>query len=193
MSEPRFEPLTPEEMTPEQRQVAEAIVAGPRGGMRGPFDALLRSPLLAERAQKLGEYVRFHSSLPRPLNELAILVTARHWTAQYEWYAHARLAAEAGLAPALIAAIADGQRPAAMAADQTIVYDFCTELLERHAVRDATFAAAREAFGERGIVDLIGASGYYGLVSMVLNVARHPLPDGVAPPLRPLPPERGRA
>jgi 4-carboxymuconolactone decarboxylase len=186
MSEPRFKPLTPEEMTPEQRQVAAAIVAGPRGGMRGPFSALLRSPELADRAQKLGEYVRFRSSLPKALNELAILVTARHWTAQYEWYAHARLAAEAGLAPALIAALAEGKPPAEMSREESVVYAFCSELLERHEVSDATFAAAREAFGERGIVDLVGASGYYGLVSMVLNVARQPLPNGIAPPLQKL-------
>ena len=97
MTEPRFKTLTPDTMTPEQRRVAEAIVKGPRGGMRGPFNALLRSPGLADAAQKLGEQVRFKMSMPAPLRELAILLTARHWTAQYEWYAHNKIAREAGL------------------------------------------------------------------------------------------------
>ena len=186
MSQRRMKQLTQEEMTPEQRRVADGIVAGPRGGMRGPFNALLRSPELAERAQKLGEYVRFKSSLPQRLNELAILLTAREWGAQYEWYAHRQLAEKAGLAPAIAAAIAEGERPESMARDETVVYEFCRELLSRREVSDTTYAAVVELFGERGVVDLIGASGYYGLVSMVLNVERHPLPDGIEPPLQPL-------
>jgi 4-carboxymuconolactone decarboxylase len=186
MPQRRFKQLAREEMTEEQRRAADAIVAGPRGGMRGPFNALLRSPELADRAQRLGEYVRFKSSLPARLNELAILVTAREWSAQYEWYAHRQLAEKAGLAPAIAAAIAEGRRPAQMDADETAVYEFCRELLSRREVSDATYKAVADRFGERGVVDLIAASGYYGLVSMVLNVERHPLPEGVEPPLKPL-------
>ena len=115
MDTQRFKPLTPETMTPEQKEVADRIVAGPRKGMRGPFSALLRSPELADAAQKLGEYARFKTSIPPRLNELAILLTARHWTAQYEWYAHHRLAMQAGLSPDIAAAIAEGKRPASMA------------------------------------------------------------------------------
>jgi len=183
MDTQRFKPLTPETMTPEQKAVADKIMAGPRKGMRGPFSALLRSPELADYAQKLGEYVRFKSSIPPRLNELAILLTARHWTAQYEWYAHRRLAMQAGLSSDIADAIAQGKRPAAMGPEETIVYNFCHEVLETGQASDASFKAAVDKFGERGAVDLIGAMGYYGLVALVLNVDRVPIPEGGKPPL----------
>jgi 4-carboxymuconolactone decarboxylase len=182
MTEPRFKTLTPETMAPEQRRVAEAIVKGPRGGMRGPFNALLRSPGLADAAQKLGEQVRFKLSLPAPLRELAILLTARHWTAQY---AHNKIAREAGLAGGICEAIAEGKRPAGMSADEAVVYEFCAELLGTTQMSDATFGKTRERFGEAGVIELTGTCGYYSLVAMVLNVDRQPLPQG-AVPLRPL-------
>ena len=185
MTEPRFKTLTPETMTPEQRRVADSIVKGPRGGMRGPFNALLRSPGLADVAQKLGEHVRFKMTMPAPLRELAILLTARHWTAQYEWYAHNKIAREAGLAAAICDAVADGKRPAPMSADEAIVYDFCSELLATTQMSDATFAKTRERFGEAGVMELTGTCGYYSLVAMVLNVDRQPIPEG-AVPLKPL-------
>ena len=186
MNTQRFKELTIETMTPDQKRVAEGIVSGPRKGMRGPFNALLRSPELAERAQMLGEYVRFKSSIPPRLNELAILLTARRWTAQYEWYAHHQLAMKAGLDPQIAAAIAEGRRPAAMPADDTIVYDYCKEILDTGEASDASFKAVVDKFGERGAIDLIGAMGYYSLVSMVLNVDRVPIPDGGKLPLGPL-------
>jgi 4-carboxymuconolactone decarboxylase len=181
MTEPRFKTLTPETMTAEQRRVAEAIVKGPRGGMRGPFNALLRSPGLADAAQKLGEHVRFKMTLPAPLRELAILVTARHWTAQYEWYAHNKIAREAGLAPVICDAIAEGKKPAGMSADEAAVYEFCSELLGTTQMSDSTFARTRERFGEGGVMELTGTCGYYSLVAMVLNVDRQPLPAGAVP------------
>jgi 4-carboxymuconolactone decarboxylase len=187
---PRFPPLEQGEMTPEQRATAEAIRTGPRGGLRGPFQAWLRSPELANRLQKVGEFVRYSSSVPARLNELAILITARAWDAQFEWWAHHRLALEAGLDPAVAADIAEGRRPASMRADETAVYDFCTELRATRRVSDATLAAALELLGEQGVIELIGVSGYYDVVSMTLNVAEVALPDGVEPPLKPLP---GRA
>jgi 4-carboxymuconolactone decarboxylase len=177
----RFKPLSPAEMTDAQRKAYEAIISGPRGGARGPFNALLRSPDLADRVQRVGEYVRFKSSLPQHLNELAILVVARHWTAQYEWYAHRELALKAGLDARIADAIAQGKRPSSMKEEEAAVYDFCRELHENKSVSDATYAKALEKFGERGVIDLIGASGYYTMVSMILNVDRHPLPEGVAP------------
>jgi 4-carboxymuconolactone decarboxylase len=186
MSAQRFTPLTLEAMDPEQRKVAEGIIGGPRGGMRGPFNALLRAPELADHAQKLGAYVRFGSKLPEALKEMAILITGRHWTAQYEWYAHNQLAMKAGLNPAISAAIAEGKRPSAMSKEETVVYEFCTELLETKQISDATFTRTRDTFGERGLMDLVGAVGYYSLVSMCLNIDRYPLPEGVAPPLKPL-------
>jgi 4-carboxymuconolactone decarboxylase len=183
MTTQRFTPLTPETMTPDQKQVADNIMSGPRQGMRGPFNALLRSPELADHAQKLGAYVRFNTSIPPRLNELAILLTARHWTAQYEWYAHHRLAMKAGLSPDIAAAIAAGKRPASMQPDETVVYDFCHEVLETGQASDKSFKAAVDKFGERGAIDLIGVIGYYSLVAMVLNVDRVPIPDGGKLPL----------
>ena len=178
---PRFKTLSPDEMTPEQHRVADAIASGPRGGMRGPFNALLRSPELADRAQKMGEYIRYNSSLPPRLNEFAILITAREWGSEYEWHAHHPLALKGGLDPAIAAAVAEGREPAAMQPDEAIVYRFCRELLATRNVGDETFAAAKAALGERGVIDLVGVTGYYGLVSMILNVDRHPLPDGATP------------
>jgi 4-carboxymuconolactone decarboxylase len=183
MDTQRFKPLSPETMTPEQKEVANRIMAGPRKGMRGPFSALLRSPELADSAQKLGEYVRFKTSIPPRLNELAILLTARHWTAQYEWYAHRRLAMQAGLSPDIAAAVAEGKRPPAMGPEETIVYNFCHELIETGQASDASFKAVVDKYGERGAIDLIGVIGYYSLVAMVLNVDRVPIPEGGKLPL----------
>ncbi|HXP30080.1 MAG TPA: carboxymuconolactone decarboxylase family protein [Stellaceae bacterium] len=181
MTEQRFKPLSDAEMTPEQRRLAQAIASGPRGGLRGPFQALLRAPELGDLVQRVGAQVRYKNVLPAPLKELAILVTARHWTAQYEWYAHRSFAIEAGLKPALCDAIAAGRRPETMAADEAIVYGFATELLATQGVSDATFAAVKDRFGERAVVELICTLGYYSTVAMILNVDRHPLPEGVAP------------
>jgi 4-carboxymuconolactone decarboxylase len=182
MAGPRFTELTPELMTPEQRRAAEAIQSGPRGsGLRGPFNALLRSPELCDHVQRAGEYVRFRSSIPRKLNELAIIITGRHWTAQYEFYAHRKMAVEAGLAPAIADAIAEGRRPEGMDTDEALVYDFTAELLRTGQVPDALYHRTEERFGERGVIDLVGALGYYSLVSLVLNVAQVPLPAGVEP------------
>jgi 4-carboxymuconolactone decarboxylase len=188
MAEGRFKELTPETMTPEQRRVADSIQSGPRGaGLRGPFNALLRSPELADYVQKVGEYVRFKTSIPARLNELAIIIAGRRWTAQYEFYAHRRLALQAGLKPEIADAIAEGRRPEGMQEDETIVYHFATELLETGQVSDAIYECALGKFGERGVIDLVGAAGYYTVVSLVLNVAQVPLPPGETPPLKPLP------
>lgn len=183
----RFAPLSYDSMTADQKKMVESILSGPRTSIDGPFNVLLRSPEMGDLAQKLGAYARFHSSLPRPLNEMAILITGRFWTAQYEWQAHHRAALAAGLSPAIIDAIAAGKRPSPMQPDQEAVYNFCTELLKNHKVSDATFQAAKDKFGERGVVDLIGVVGYYQLVSMLLDVDDYPLPPGVQPELKPLP------
>ena len=185
---PRFPPLAPEAMSPDQRRVAEAIASGPRGGLRGPFQAWLRSPETADRLQRVGEHLRFSSHVPRRLNELAILITARAWDAQFEWWAHRRLALEAGLDPAVADDIAAGRRPKIMGADEAAVYDFCTELRATRRVGDATLTKALEVLGEAGVIDLIAVNGYYDVVSMTLNVAEVPIPDGAEP----LPPLAGR-
>jgi 4-carboxymuconolactone decarboxylase len=187
MSERRFKELTPETMSAEQKKVADAIQSGPRGaGLRGPFNALLRSPEICDLVQRVGAYVRYSSVIPARLNEMAIIMAGRKWTAQYEFYAHRKLAIEAGLNTAICDAIATGKRPAAMQDDEAAVYDFCTELLGTGQVSDSNFKHIADRFGERGVIDLIGAVGYYSLVSMVLNVDRVPLPAGETPPLQPL-------
>ena len=181
MTEQRFRPLSLDEMTPEQRRVAENVLAGPRKSLSGPFSVFIHSPDTGDLAQKLGAQVRFKNTLPEKLKELAILLVARHWTAQFEWYAHRRLALEAGLDAAIIDAIAEGRRPARLAPDEAAIYEFCTALLETKEVSDAAFAAVKDRFGEKGVVDLICTLGYYGLVSMTLNVNRYPIPKDAVP------------
>jgi 4-carboxymuconolactone decarboxylase len=180
---PRLAPLDLEKLTPEQKQVADAIVAGPRGGLRGPFEPWLRSPMLADRAQKLGEYCRFSNSLPKDLSELAICLIGRHFKAQYEFYAHARLAREAGLSAEIVEAIRTRATPPFTRDVERIVHDFVTEYLATNRVNPTNYKRAVEAFGEKGVVDLVGVCGYYMLVSMTLNVFEMPLPAGVAEPL----------
>jgi 4-carboxymuconolactone decarboxylase len=190
----RFKQIPPENLTPEQKTLADAIRSGPRGGVKGsaaakpgplggPFNVFLRSPDIGNVIQSLGAAIRFRSSLPSKLNELAIIITARQWTSQYEWFAHHRLALEAGLDPAIGKDIAEGRRPAKMDPDETIVYDFSTELHRTQGVSDATYQRALDRFGERGVMDLIAVNGYYVLVSMTLNVDRTPLPGGAPNPL----------
>jgi len=180
----RFKPLTYDLMTPEQKTLTDHLLSGERRTMDGPFNAMLRSPEMGDLAQKLGAYLRFHSSVPRKLNELAIIITARYWNSQFEWYAHHRYALEAGVSPSIADAIAAGKRPASMQPDEEAVYSFCTELLATKQVSDKTFDAAAKTLGERGVMDLIGVMGYYHFVSMVLNVDRYPLPEGAKPELK---------
>ena len=190
----RFKQIPPEKLTPEQRTLADGVRSGPRsaiknssaatpGPLGGPFNVWLRSPDIGNVIQSLGAAIRFRSSLPSKLNELAIIVTARQWTAQYEWHAHRRLAVEAGLDPAIADDIAQGRRPARMSDDEALVYDVSRELHETHGLSDATYQRAFDRFGEKGVVDLIAVNGYYVLVAMTLNVDRTPLPAGVPLPL----------
>ena len=182
----RFPPIPEDNQTPEQKAMVAAITSGPRGaGLRGPFNALMRSPDVGNRVQHVGAYVRFSSCIGPKLTELGICMVGRKWTAQYEWYAHRRLAEQAGLNPAILVAIAENKRPANMDADETIVYNFSKELLDTTQVSDATFDAMKNRFGEQGVIDLICALGYYSTVSMVLNVAQVPLPPD-ATPLKPV-------
>jgi 4-carboxymuconolactone decarboxylase len=191
----RFDLIQPEKLSDEQRTMYDAIRSGPRsrlanssaskpGPLGGPFNVWLRSPGIGNIVQQLGEEIRFRSSLPSKLNEMAIMVTARFWTSQYEWHAHAKLALDAGLDPALAQDIAEGKRPAKMDEDEAIVYDFSTELHAKHGVTDETYKRAIERFGERGVFDLIAVNGFYSLVSMCLNVDRTPLPEGLPLPLK---------
>ena len=173
-----------DKMSAAQRAIADAIMSGPRQRMSGPFNAWLRSPELADRLQRVGEYVRFNTSLDKRVNEMAILMTALAWGSQYEWYAHAPLALKAGLDPAIIAAIGAGRKPDNMKDDEAIVWEFTTQLRRDHGVDDAIYAKALEKFGERGIIDLIGVNGYYDVVSMTLNVAHVKPPAGAELPFQ---------
>jgi 4-carboxymuconolactone decarboxylase len=182
----RFPALTWSEMTEAQKTMTRHVLDGPRTSMGGPFNVMLRSPAIGDIAQELGAQVRFNSGLPAPLREMAILMAARHWTAHYEWYAHKSAALSAGLPPDIVAAIAAGERPRSMQPSEAALHRFSSELLETKRVSDETFAAAKAAFGEQGVADIIFTLGYYSMVSMLLNVDEHPLPDGVAPELRSL-------
>jgi 4-carboxymuconolactone decarboxylase len=187
MTEERFAPIAPEDLTPDQKRMVDGISAGPRGaGLRGPFKALLRSPDLGDRIQRVGAYVRYHSVIPQALNEMAILQAGRHWNAQYEFYAHRELGLKAGMRPEIADAIALGKRPDPMDPDETIVFEFADALLKTTQVPDAQFAAIKDRWGEQGVLDLVGAVGYYSMVSMILNVDRVQLPPGEKLPLAPL-------
>jgi len=180
--EPRFPDLKRDQMTDAQKRVYDSIAGGPRGAVRGPFGTLLRSPELADRVQKLGEYLRFNTSLPARLNEFAILINARFWESKYEYYAHRPLAIKGGLADSIADDLAKNKRPANMKPDEELVYEFCTILHRKHFVDDGLFKRAVATFGEQGVIDLVAVSGYYTLVSMVLNVAEIPVPPGEKSP-----------
>ncbi|MEI6159044.1 MAG: carboxymuconolactone decarboxylase family protein [Roseococcus sp.] len=190
LAQERFPLIPPEQRTPEQAALAAAIQGGARASVPGrdnsiggPFNVWMRSPAVGDKLQQLGVQLRFHTSIPQALNEFAILITAREWSSQYEWFAHHRLALAAGLPAAIAEQLAQGQQPEGMNDDQRIVYEFCTELHRNRFVSDATFDAVKQRFGEQGVVDLIAVSGYYVAVAMTLNTARVGLPAGVAPPL----------
>jgi 4-carboxymuconolactone decarboxylase len=182
----RFPKLTPESMTPAQRAVAAEISAGPRGEVRGPFIALIHNAELARRIQQLGEHLRFNSKLAPALLEIAVLVTARKWSCQHEWYMHEKIARKAGLDPRIVDAIARGEEPQDMSPDEALVYRASRQAHESGRLDDETFAAASERFGLDGTLELLALNGYYSMMAMVLNTAGMPLPDGAAPPLRKL-------
>ncbi|HEY9067623.1 MAG TPA: carboxymuconolactone decarboxylase family protein [Burkholderiaceae bacterium] len=177
MTADRLPPLPPERWSEAQRAEAEAVIRGPRGALIAPFVPLLRSPELMGHAQRMGEYLRYRSAIGLRLSELAILLTAHAWSQPVEWAIHAPIAQREGIAPETIAAIENGRRPATLADDEAVVYDFCIELHRDKAISDTTWARAVERFGEQGTVDLIGINGYYTLLAMVMNAARTPLPS----------------
>jgi len=183
----RMPPMPPEKMTDAQKKAAAEISAGPRGEVKGPYWPILRSPGFMMSVQKVGEYFRFHCPLDKRMNEMAALMGARAWTQQYEWNAHFPIAMKAGLKPAIAEAIADGRRPAAMAEDEEILYDFVTELLANKSVSDPTYDRAVAKFGESGVIDILGILGYYTMLAMIMNVARSTLADGRPLPLTPTP------
>ena len=177
----RLPPLPDATLSDAQRAVATAIARGPRGGVYGPFVPLLRSPELADCAQRMGEYLRYRSAIGTQLSELAILVIAREWNQAVEWAIHMPIAVRAGIAEAIVAAVAAGRRPDGMSDDEALVHDFCIELARDKGVSQALFERTVARFGEQGAVDLAGINGYYTLLAMVMNVAG--TPAGAAPPI----------
>lgn len=184
---PRMPEIPESKLTAEQRSAIAEIVSGPRGSLVGPFIPLLRSPDFMGRLQRTGEYLRFNSAFETRLSELAILITARAWSQNFEWHHHRPIAEKAGLKTTIVDAIAEGRRPDGMATDEAAIYDFLDELCRTRTVSAPTYQRTVAAFGERGVIDLIGIHGYYSLLAMVLNVTQAPLPDGAEPGLAPLP------
>jgi len=184
----RIDYLTPEKMNEEQRRLYENIKGGERGkratltnddgSLVGPFNAWLYSPNIGDRLQSLGEAVRFHNSLPPNLLEVAILVVGREWRAQFEWWAHARLAKQAGLSEEIIENIKNKKRPENAKPEELVIYDFCRELLDRKRVSGENYQRAKDLIGDKGVVNLVSLIGYYTVVSMTLNIFEVPLPEG---------------
>jgi 4-carboxymuconolactone decarboxylase len=182
----RMPPIPDDAMNDVQRAAADALRAGPRKGVKGPFIPLMRSPELMSRLQRVGEYLRFDNSLPPRLSEFATLIVSRAWTQQFEWAVHVPLALKAGTSQATIDALREGHRPGDMSDDEALVYDFCVELAAHCGVSDARYAACVGRLGEQGVVDLVGLVGYFTMISMVLNVAG--TPPEPAPGVAALPP-----
>jgi 4-carboxymuconolactone decarboxylase len=179
----RMPPIPVERLTDAQKKAMAEFAAARKADVSGPFWPLLRSPEVMNRARAMGDYLRFTSVLPPRLSEFAIIITARQWTQNYEWDVHAPLAQQGGLRPSIIAALADGRRPVEMADDEDVLYTFCDELHRNQSVSDATYDRTVKTFGEQGVIDILGISGYYTMLAMVLNTARTPVPAGHTPAL----------
>ena len=179
--EQRFPQLTMDQLSDAQRPVAQEIMKVSSSGLGGPYNSMLRSPVMAERMLNMLDYVRFRTTLPRRLNEFAILVQARLWKSKVEWVAHYPLAIKAGLPESVVADLKVGRRPKAMKPDEAVVYNFCTELSTKHEVSDATWNRARALFSEQQIVDLIAVNGTYATTAMFLSVSQQSVPPGSPP------------
>lgn len=173
----RMPPLPAGKMTDAQRKAAAEMIAGPRKGVKGPFIPLLRSPELMDRLQKVGEYLRFQSSLEQRISELIMLIVSREWTQHFEWFVHVPLGRKAGISEDTIAALGEGRRPSGMSEDEELAYDFLVELFRNKGVSETTYRRAVMMFGENGVIDMIGVAGYFTTVSMVMNVAHSPPSD----------------
>lgn len=182
---PRFPHLTFEQLNAYQKPLGEQVLKVSSVGLGGPYNPLLRSPVLGQRMFDLLYYLRWNSSLPLRLNEMAILITGRAWRSQVEWYAHAPLAIKAGLSPEVVADLKAQKRPANMKSDEAAVYDFVTELSTKHQVSDETFARAKEILGEQQVVDLTAVTGTYVTVAMLLATAEEGVPPGKDMPFKP--------
>ncbi len=181
VAQDRMPPIPAERLTDAQKQAMAEFRTARKAELSGPFWPLLRSPEVMTRARAMGDYLRFTSVLPPRLSEFTILITARQWSQAYEWDLHAPLAEKGGLAPSIISAVSEGRRPNRMADDEEVLYTFCDELHRNKSISDATYARAVARFGEQGVIDILGITGYYTMLAMVLNTARTPIPEGHAP------------
>ena len=181
---PRFPQLTFDQLDDKQRPLGEQIMKVSSVGIGGPYNSLLRSPVLGQRLFDLFHYLRWETSVPTKLNEFAILIIGRQWRSQIEWFAHAPIAARAGLSPDIIAELKAGKRPSGMGDDEALVYDFVNELTSTHKVSDETYARARKVFNDQQIVDLTAVSGNYVMVAMLLAMAEQTVPPGKEPPFK---------
>jgi len=181
----RLPAIPVEQRNPAQNRAVAALIAGPRGDANGPFVPMLRSPELLERAQHLGEYLRFRSVVPSKLRELAILATARYWQQTYEWHAHASIGREAGLSEHSIDALAMQRDGSGLPSDEATVLRFVRDLHRNHAISDALYGQVAALLGEDGVVELCGICGYYTMLAMVMNVARTAVPEGASVPFGP--------
>ncbi|MBC3810207.1 carboxymuconolactone decarboxylase family protein [Undibacterium aquatile] len=172
----RLPTIPPDQYTTEQQKAAEEFLATRKVPVFGPFEPLMHSPQVMSQARAMGDYLRYNSAIGNTLSELAILITAREWTQDFEWYVHYPIALKMGIKPEIANAIADGTRPVGMTTDEEIVYDFSTELHKNKRVSDATFARTEKRFGKKGVVDLTGINAYYSLLAMQLNVAQYQAP-----------------
>jgi 4-carboxymuconolactone decarboxylase len=175
-AEERLPTVPPAQYTPEQRQAALEFEAARKVPVFGPFEPLMHSPQVMSHARAMGDYLRYKSAIGNTLSELMILVTAREWTQDYEWFVHYPIALKAGIRQDIADSIADGRRPAAMSSDEELVYDYAGELLKSHQISDATFERAKSRFGTKGVVDMTGIVGYYTFLAMQLNAAQYPTP-----------------
>jgi 4-carboxymuconolactone decarboxylase len=173
LAQQRLPTIPPDQYTAEQKRAAEEFLAARKVPVFGPFEPMMHSPEVMSIARAMGDYLRYHSALGNTLSELVILVTAREWSQDYEWYVHYPIALKAGIAKDIADAIADGRRPTAMSADEEIVYDFTIELQKNKRVSDPIFNRAEQRFGKKGVVDMTGISGYYTFLAMQLNMARY--------------------
>ncbi|HXD04723.1 MAG TPA: carboxymuconolactone decarboxylase family protein [Burkholderiaceae bacterium] len=179
VAQSRFPTIAPGSYTPEQKQAAQEFEAARKVPVFGPFEPLMYSPQVMTQARSMGDYLRYKSAIGNKLSELAILVTAREWTQDYEWYVHHPIALKVGIKPEVTEAIAQGRRPVGMSEEEETVYDFAVELLRNKHVSDATFSRAEKRFGKQGTVDLTAIVGYYTFLAMELNTAQYAMPaDG---------------
>jgi 4-carboxymuconolactone decarboxylase len=174
----RLKLLSPGEMSADQKETYDEAIAGKRGAAPPPMMAWLNSPEMARHATRLGEQLRFNTVFPPKLSEIAILVTARHWTAHYEWYAHKRLALKGGMDPKIIEDIRDRRTPHFDDPKGQMIYDVAKSLHEGHRLSQALYDDAGKLLGVRGLVEVIGLCGYYTMVSMTLNTFEFELPAG---------------